>query len=217
MRKTIFATLAACALAACSADVKVDENQDTTALSGDTAVATPTVPTTGDTALLSADTSTTAVTDATTDNTASPATSETTTPSTSPSTTPSATPSTPGKPAPTTPAPTTPPPSTPPPSTPPPATPPPSTPPPSTPTASTGTNGKDLFVANKCNACHGVKSQGIAKDTRDLSTIGAKHDAAWITAFIKGVETLNGKKHAKKFTGSDADAATIGAWLAGLK
>jgi hypothetical protein len=55
------------------------------------------------------------------------------------------------------------------------------------------------------------------KDTRDLSTVGSKHDATWIAKYLKGDEMLNGKKHAKMFGGSDADLKAIATWLASLK
>jgi cytochrome c2 len=82
--------------------------------------------------------------------------------------------------------------------------------------------GKKLFVDNKCNSCHSVDSQGIAKTMAsskapDLSKVGADHDAAWFSKYLMKEETLNDKKHMKAWTGSKEDLETLTKWLETLK
>lgn len=209
---------AALTLVACEAEVKVDENVDTTAtpMTDTTTMTTPldtsTVVTLDTTATTTTDAgTTTTTTDATTggstttSTTGATTTTTTTTPSTSSTTTTPSTSTT-----------TTPPPTstttTPPPSTPPPSTPPPSTPP----TGSTG-EGKAIFTAQKCNTCHSVTGEGITKSMAsskapDLGT--SDRSASVIVAYLKQTENINGKKHVKKWAGSDADLQTLAAWIA---
>jgi mono/diheme cytochrome c family protein len=94
-------------------------------------------------------------------------------------------------------------------------------------TAGYAPDGKSIFTANKCNSCHAIQSQGIAKaggetvegkiQPPDLSGVGLKHNAAWITGYLKKVESLDGAKHLKKFKGSDEDLATLATWLGSQK
>ena len=83
-------------------------------------------------------------------------------------------------------------------------------------------DGRSVFVANKCNSCHGVRAAGIAKTDAsskapELSSTGLRRSAAWITKYLKKQEDLNGVKHVKRFKGSDADLAVLAAWLAEQK
>lgn len=89
-----------------------------------------------------------------------------------------------------------------------------------------GGNGKAIFVQNKCVKCHSIESQGLKRDGEppaggkippDLSTVGTKHDANWMTKWLLKEEEQNGKKHLKKFGGSEDDLKTLTGWLAGLK
>lgn len=82
--------------------------------------------------------------------------------------------------------------------------------------------GKTLFLDNKCNSCHSVDSQGIAKTMAsskapDLSKIGADHDAAWFSKYLMKEESVKDKKHVKAWTGSKEDLETLSKWLATLK
>jgi len=96
--------------------------------------------------------------------------------------------------------------------------------------AGAGTNrenmpdGKSIFVAANCNTCHSIQSQGIRKagtggetTSPDLSGVGLRHNADWISKWLQKQVALNGKKHLKKWKGSDGDLATLSGWLAGLK
>ncbi|MDY7094730.1 MAG: cytochrome c [Acidobacteriota bacterium] len=84
--------------------------------------------------------------------------------------------------------------------------------------------GRMVFMDAKCNLCHGIDSLGIEAKTKseklrgkDLSTIGADHDAEWFTAFLKREIELDGAKHKKGFTGSDEELMTLVNWLTELK
>ena len=91
---------------------------------------------------------------------------------------------------------------------------------------SKSSDGKSLFLESKCQNCHSIKSQSIAKAGEpkpgekappDLSNVGTKHNADWISKWLMKEEEMNGKKHLKKFKGSDADLKTLATWLASLK
>lgn len=84
--------------------------------------------------------------------------------------------------------------------------------------------GRTVFLEAKCNLCHGIESLGIEAKTKsdklrgkDLSTIGADHDAEWFTAFLKREIELDGAKHKKSFTGTDEELMTLVDWLTELK
>ena len=93
--------------------------------------------------------------------------------------------------------------------------------------AGAGTNranmpdGKSLFVANSCNTCHSVTAQGVQKTGQstapDLSGVGLKHNADWITQYLNKTVEMNGKKHMKKWKGTPADLTTVATWLAAQK
>jgi cbb3-type cytochrome oxidase cytochrome c subunit len=96
--------------------------------------------------------------------------------------------------------------------------------------------GQKLFLDNGCNSCHSMKGQGIEKKksatateakaatpaaapskTPDLSAVGLERDQAWMTKFLLKTETLHDKKHMKTWKGTEADLATLTAWLAEQK
>jgi len=84
-------------------------------------------------------------------------------------------------------------------------------------------------MAQKCNTCHSIETQQIAKTMKtvpssmaknpppDLSNIGADKTAEWITKFLKKEETLNKQKHPKTWAGKDDELKTLVDWLATLK
>jgi mono/diheme cytochrome c family protein len=104
-------------------------------------------------------------------------------------------------------------------------------------------DGKPVFIKYKCGACHTIESQGIvkkpaaaaaavaketpaaeaaeakpaAKKPPDLSDVGKERNAKWIAAFMKKTETIDGRKHMKLFRGTDAELATLAAWLETMK
>lgn len=86
-------------------------------------------------------------------------------------------------------------------------------------------DGKQVFLDSKCATCHSVKSQKIDATKKeegenkivDLSDTGAKHDAAWMKKWLNKEVEKDGKKHKKKWQGSDADLDTLVNWLMTLK
>jgi cbb3-type cytochrome oxidase cytochrome c subunit len=99
-------------------------------------------------------------------------------------------------------------------------------------------DGKSIFVTSKCNSCHAIESQKIsakkdstAVDTTeakqakegksrkapDLGGVGVERTADWIIKYLQKLETIAGKKHMKKFKGTDDELKTLAAWLATLK
>lgn len=107
-------------------------------------------------------------------------------------------------------------------------------------TARASADGKALFERNKCIECHAIAAEGIAmvpgedaeaeddpfgmedegekEDAPDLSAIGKKRDAAWLTAYLQKKEKADsGKKHPPRFRGTAATLEALTAYLAGLK
>jgi len=85
--------------------------------------------------------------------------------------------------------------------------------------------GPEIFTASKCTKCHSVSNAGIesAKKPilRDLSAVGAAHDAAWLTKFLKKEVGLPGKDgdkmHKVEWKGSEGDLTALAGWLAEQK
>ena len=84
-------------------------------------------------------------------------------------------------------------------------------------------DGKQLFQDNKCNTCHSIKSQQVESTKKgddkivDLSKVGNSHDSAWIKQWLNKEAEKDGKKHKKKWSGSEGDLDTLVNWLASLK
>ena len=88
------------------------------------------------------------------------------------------------------------------------------------PAAAAELDGKQIFLAQKCNLCHTVSSAGIEATVKseklkgpDLAGLAAKQDARLLTDFLHKKVAINGKKHGKDFTGSDAELAAVISWL----
>ncbi len=85
------------------------------------------------------------------------------------------------------------------------------------------TDGKALYLEKKCNLCHSIDSMGIAKKSEkmkgtDLSDAGNQvSDAAWVKGWIQQTELKDGKKHQKKWNGSDEELGIIVSWVLSLK
>ena len=83
-------------------------------------------------------------------------------------------------------------------------------------------DGKSIFLDNKCNKCHTVKSQDIKlvddepSDAPDLSNVGSKHDSDFLHKWLKKEVTIDDKKHPKQFKGSDGDLGILVNWLSSL-
>lgn len=81
-------------------------------------------------------------------------------------------------------------------------------------------DGKQIFLAQKCNLCHTVSSAQIQATTKseklkgpDLTGVTPKRDATLLNNYLRKKADLNGKKHSKEFTGSDEEMGALIAWL----
>jgi mono/diheme cytochrome c family protein len=90
-------------------------------------------------------------------------------------------------------------------------------------TVTQAADGKQIFMDQKCNLCHSIESQGIEKkmkkmETPELSNIGTQIESAeWLKGFLLQQEMKDGKKHQKKFSGSDEELDTLVNWIMSLK
>jgi cytochrome c5 len=81
-------------------------------------------------------------------------------------------------------------------------------------------DGKKVFVDNKCNMCHTVKSVGIESkksDATDLSTVGKDKTKEFLMKYLKKETKLNDKDHKSSFKGSEDELKTLVDWLLTLK
>lgn len=85
-------------------------------------------------------------------------------------------------------------------------------------------DGKQIFLNQRCNLCHSVSTAGIdavikspAMRGPDLVNVADKHDAKWLKGWLHKKIEMNGKKHRKLFTGSDAELDTLISWLQAQK
>jgi mono/diheme cytochrome c family protein len=81
-------------------------------------------------------------------------------------------------------------------------------------------DGKAVFLAQKCNMCHGVSTAGIEATTKsdkmkgpDLVGVVAEKGKDWTTKYLKKEVDLDGKKHSKEVKLADAEMATLLSWL----
>jgi hypothetical protein len=77
-------------------------------------------------------------------------------------------------------------------------------------------NGKDIFLAKKCNMCHPATTQGIEskkKDTPDFGTYKLSGDAAFIKQYLNKEIEMNAKKHPVQLKGEAAEIDALVNWL----
>ncbi len=80
-------------------------------------------------------------------------------------------------------------------------------------------DGKQIFLAQKCNLCHSVSPAGIEATTKSEKMKGpdlvgeSKRDAKLLNGYLRKIADINGKKHIKQFTGSDEEIGALIAWL----
>ncbi len=85
-----------------------------------------------------------------------------------------------------------------------------------------GADGKAIFLAQKCNMCHDVSTAEIAATAKSEKVKGPeivnlKQDADFWMKYLKKQADLDGKKHSKNFTGSDADLKVLVDWMMAQK
>lgn len=84
------------------------------------------------------------------------------------------------------------------------------------PTAETQAAGKEVFLGQRCDTCHGVSTADIEGKTAsggDLAGLGDRLDRAAIEALLRGEETASGERHPKKFSGSQDELDALIDWL----
>ena len=80
-------------------------------------------------------------------------------------------------------------------------------------------DGKQIFLAQKCNLCHSISPAGITATTKSEKMKGpdltglAKRDAKLLNGYLRKTADINKKKHVKQFTGSDEELGAMLAWL----
>jgi len=79
-------------------------------------------------------------------------------------------------------------------------------------------DGKQIFLAQKCETCHAVSSAQIKATGKvkapDLTGVAGSLDAAWLGKYLRKQEKSKaGKAHLKPFTGSDEEMGALIAWL----
>jgi hypothetical protein len=84
--------------------------------------------------------------------------------------------------------------------------------------------GKKIFIEHKCNQCHTVNTEGIARAEDededetddappDLSGVGDQLDAEKMDGWLRKKVAIDGDKHPKRFAGSDAERKVLIDWL----
>jgi cytochrome c2 len=76
--------------------------------------------------------------------------------------------------------------------------------------------GKEVYTAKKCGLCHTVDGSG-GKKGGDLSDVGDKRDAEWLTKYMKDPKSLLPEAKMPAFRGSDEDLQALVAYLMSLK
>ncbi|MGE5176122.1 MAG: c-type cytochrome [Hyphomicrobiales bacterium] len=97
--------------------------------------------------------------------------------------------------------------------------------------------GQEIFLKYRCNSCHTIASAKIEKrkvegeeeeasaepagakkkQPPDLSDVGLKQKPDWFKGWILRTTLLDGKKHMKRWRGTDEELADLTGWLATLK
>ena len=85
-------------------------------------------------------------------------------------------------------------------------------------------DGKELFLAQKCNLCHSISVAGIERTTKsekmagpDLTGVVAEKGVDWAMKFLHKEIDLDGKKHGKEWKGTPEQLQQVTAFLASLK
>ena len=81
-------------------------------------------------------------------------------------------------------------------------------------------DGREIYINEGCNECHGIEVAGIEPLRRrarrqgpDLSNLGAQRTGNWLGQYLKKEVELEGKAHKKKFKGSDEELQVLVDWL----
>ena len=95
-------------------------------------------------------------------------------------------------------------------------------------------NPLSIFLDYGCEKCHTITSLGIVRPESeeeideeidgeeadlppDLSTVGNRYDAEWISLYLRKKTDIEGRKHKKRFKGKKEERRILAEWLAGLR
>ena len=84
--------------------------------------------------------------------------------------------------------------------------------------AALASGGQKVFASHNCGNCHAINGQG-GRGGPDLGKVGGEHDAQWIVAHVRNPQSHKPGSRMPAFEGkiSDAELASLGAYLASLK
>lgn len=79
-------------------------------------------------------------------------------------------------------------------------------------------DGKEIFLAQKCNLCHSVPPAGIEATTKSEKMKGPDlvdldRDAEWLEKYLTKEVELNAKPHMKEFKGGEEQLDALVGWL----
>lgn len=81
-------------------------------------------------------------------------------------------------------------------------------------------DGKEVFLAQKCNMCHAVSAAAIEATTKsekmkgpDLTGVVAEKGVDWTTKFLHKEVDLDGKKHGKEVKLAEPELKALLSWL----
>ena len=90
--------------------------------------------------------------------------------------------------------------------------------------AGDGADGKETFLAAKCNTCHSVPSADITAKVKsekmkgpDITAEMASTDRELLAKFLRKEAQIDGKDHSKKYEGSDEDLQKILDWISKIE
>jgi len=85
-------------------------------------------------------------------------------------------------------------------------------------------DGKEIFLAQKCNTCHSISAAAIEATTKsekmkgpDLTGVVAEKGADWALKFLHKEVELEGKKHGKELKLTPEETKILLDWLAAQK
>ena len=83
-------------------------------------------------------------------------------------------------------------------------------------------DGKAVFLAEKCNTCHGVPAAGIEAKVKSEKMKGpdlpACHtEGEWMASYLRQEEVEGHPKHKQAFKGSDEELGAVIEWIRAQK
>jgi cytochrome c5 len=78
-------------------------------------------------------------------------------------------------------------------------------------------DGKQVFLGQKCNMCHSVKAAGIEATMKKAVDLPGGADKTQLKDYLQQKTEINGKKHPKKVTASDAELTAVIDWVGNQK